>query len=349
MASSQKKTTNTSKLILIVLVFLLVAGYFSYRAYKNYWAPNVTEEVSYLYIPTGSTFQDLMQNLQENEILIDTATFRWVANKKGYPEYIKSGKYALTPGMNNSDLIKKLRSGIQEPVKFQFQNIRLKEDFAAFVSTQLEPDSASIMALMNNDSLANNYGFVTEDFYSMFIPNTYEIWWNTSAENFFERMHTEHSRFWTEDRLRKAEAVNLTPNEVSILASIVKGEAMHNDEMPIIAGLYLNRLKRGILLQADPTVIFAAQDFTIRRVLNKHLVNPSPYNTYVHRGLPPGPITLPSIVAIDAVLNPQTHDYIYMCAKDDFSGYHLFAKTMTEHLVNARKFQRALDKRNIKK
>jgi UPF0755 protein len=205
------------------------------------------------------------------------------------------------------------------------------------------------MQLMNNDSLARQYGFNTENFYSMFIPNTYEIWWNTSAEKFFERMHTEYSKFWTEERLNKAKAINLSPNEVSILASIVKGEAMHNDEMPKIAGLYLNRLERGILLQADPTVIFAAQDFTIRRVLNKHLAIPSPYNTYLNKGLPPGPITLPSIASIDAVLNFQKHEYIYMCAKDDFSGYHNFAKTMTEHLINARKFQHALNERNIKR
>lgn len=349
MASTKKKTTKTAKLLLIILVFLLGVGYFAYRGYKNYWAPNVTESAEYLYIPTGSTFEDLMQNLQAHGILMDTASFHWVAKKKDYTTAIKSGKYALSPGMNNSDLIKKLRSGLQEPVKFRFQNIRLKEEFAAFVSKQLEPDSASIMSLMNNDSLANSYGFEREDFYSMFIPNTYELWWNTSPEKFFDRMHAEYSKFWTEDRLSKAKEKGLTPNEVSILASIVKGEAMHNDEMPKIAGLYLNRLKKGILLQADPTVIFAAQDFTIRRVLNKHLIIPSPYNTYLNKGLPPGPITLPSIVSIDAVLNAQTHDYIYMCAKDDFSGYHNYATTMAEHLVNARKFQRALNERNIKK
>lgn len=349
MASTNKKTINTSKLLLIILVFLLGVGYFAYRGYKNYWAPNVTDQAAYLYIPTGSTFEDLMKNMQEHGILIDTASFHWVAQKKDYTDAIKSGKYALTAGMNNSDLVKKLRGGLQEPVKFQFQNIRLKEEFAAFVSKQLEPDSASIMGLLNNDSLASTYGFTREDFYSMFIPNTYELWWNTSPEKFFDRMHTEYSKFWNEERLNKAKALDLTPNEVSILASIVKGEALHNDEMPKIAGLYLNRLKRGILLQADPTVIFAAQDFTIRRVLNKHLVIPSPYNTYIHKGLPPGPITLPSIVAIDAVLNAQTHGYLYMCAKDDFSGYHNFATTMAEHLINARKFQQALNERNIKK
>ncbi len=332
----------------LVLIFIVIA-YWGYKVYSNYFGPNVSDTEEYLYVPTGSTFEELMETIQDKNILLDTSSFRWVANKYDYPQNLKAGKYALKPGMNNKDLVIKLRSGIQEPVKFRFQNLRLKGDFAKHVSTLLEPDSNSIINLMNNDSLAAQYGFNTENFYTMFIPNTYEIWWNTSAEKFFERMHTEYSKFWTEERLNKAKAINLSPNEVSILASIVKGEALHNDEMPTIAGLYLNRLQRGILLQADPTVIFAAQDFTIRRVLNKHLRISSPYNTYLNRGLPPGPITLPSIASIDAVLNFQKHDYIYMCAKDDFSGYHNFAKTMSEHLVNARKFQKALNDRNIKR
>lgn len=332
----------------LVLLFIVII-YWGYRVYNNYFSPNVTETEEYLYIPTGSTFEELMQNIQKNHILSDTSSFRWVAQKMEYPDNIKAGKYALTPGMNNKELVKKLRSGQQEPVKFRFQNIRLKGDFAKHVSTLLEIDSSSLMKLMENDTLVARYGFNKENFYSMFIPNTYEIWWNTSADKFLERMHTEYSKFWTEDRLNKAKAINLSPNEVSILASIVKGEALHNDEMPRIAGLYLNRLERGILLQADPTVIFAAQDFTIRRVLNKHLAIQSPYNTYLNKGLPPGPITMPSIASIDAVLNFQKHDYLYMCAKDDFSGYHNFAKTMAEHLVNARKFQKALNDRNIKR
>lgn len=328
---------------------MVVATIFSYKWYKNYLAPNVTNKIEFLYVPTGSTFEELIQNMQKQGILIDSASFRWVANKKDYPANIKAGKYALHAEMNNSDLVKKLRAGIQEPVKLRFQNIRLKGEFAKFISTQLEPDSASIMHLMNNDSLASQYGFDTEDFYTMFIPNTYEFWWNTSAEKFFDKMYAEYSKFWTTERLDKAKTLNLTPIQVSILASIVKGEAMHNDEMPKIAGLYINRLNKGILLQADPTVIFSAQDFTIRRVLNKHLIIPSPYNTYLNRGLPPGPITMPSIASIDAVLNAQKHNYIYMCANDDFSGYHNFAVNISEHLLNARKFQKALNDRNIKK
>src|SRR5690606_28743456 len=193
------------------------------------------------------------------------------------------------------------------------------------------------------------YGFNHENFFTMFIPNTYEFFWNTSIKDFVQRMNKEYNVFWNKERIAKAKALNLSPIEVSNLAAIVKGEALHVDEMPKIAGLYLNRLQRGMLLQADPTVIFANNDFSIRRVLNKHLRKESPYNTYLYKGLPPGPIMMPSIASIDAVLNSQKHSYIYMCAKDDFSGYHNFAHTMAEHLVNARKFQKALDERNIKR
>jgi UPF0755 protein len=338
-----------SIIITLLVLILLVAAYWGYKIYNNYFSPNVSDKEEYLYVPTGSTFEELMLIIQEKDILLDTNSFRWVANKYDYPNNLKAGKYALETGMNNKELINKLRLGLQEPVKFRFQNLRLKSDFAKHASTLLEADSSSLMRLMNNDSLASNYGFNTENFYYMFIPNTYEIWWNTSAEKLFDRMHKEYDKFWTKERLNKAEAINLSPTEVSILASIVKGEALHNDEMPKIAGLYLNRLERGILIQADPTVIFAAQDFTIRRVLNKHLQISSPYNTYLNKGLPPGPINLPSIASIDAVLNFQKHNYLYMCAKDDFSGYHNFANTLSEHLVNARKFQKALNDRNIKK
>lgn len=336
-------------ILVIIIAILLVISYLGYTGYKHYLSPNVTDKQEYLYIPTGSSFEELMLNIHQHEILKDSASFRWLAEKKELVNQLKAGKYRLEPGMNNRQLVNTLLAGLQEPVQLRFQDIRLKNQFAAFVSTQLETDSASIMDLMNNDSLATTYGFTTENFFAMFIPNTYELYWNTSAPEFFERMHTEYDRFWNEERMAKAKAIGLTPLEVSILASIVKGEALHTNEMPKIAGLYMNRLQRGILLQADPTVIFAAQDFTIRRVLNKDLKIDSPYNTYLYKGLPPGPIMMPSIASIDAVLNYEKHGYIYMCAKADFSGYHSFAKTVGEHLVNARKFQQALNEQNIKR
>jgi len=347
----QKKKSNKIKTIVAVIVsiIVLVAGTITYVVYHRFLAPNVTDKQDYLYIPTDSGFEDLMKNLGENEILKDTSTFRWAAEKKDYPLRVKAGKYRLKEGMNNRILVNLLMGGLQEPVKLRFQNIRLKEDFAGFLATQLEPDSVSFINLLNSDTVAQKYGFNQDNFFDMFIPNTYEFFWNTSTTDFLERMNKEYKVFWNDERLAKAKALDLTPIEVSNLAAIVKGEALHVDEMPKIAGLYINRLRKGMLLQADPTVIFANEDFTIRRVLNKHLRTDSPYNTYIYRGLPPGPIMMPSIAAIDAVLNYQQHAYIYMCAKDDFSGYHNFANTMAEHLVNARKFQKALDERNIKR
>jgi UPF0755 protein len=234
-------------------------------------------------------------------------------------------------------------------VKLSFQNLRLKADFAKYISTQLEADSNALLSLLDSTAYINKYGFNKDNIYTMFIPNSYELYWNTSASQFFKRMNDEYLRFWNEERKAKATEIGLTPIQVSILAAIVDAEALHNDEMPMIAGLYLNRYHKGIRLQADPTVIFANKDFTIRRVLNKHLRINSPYNTYLVKGLPPGPIMMPSISAIDAVLSYKKHDYLYMCAKEDFSGYHNFAVTESEHQVNARKFQQALNRMNIKK
>lgn len=350
MENIPKKRSYKRKLIATILVILLLVGTtLAYTYYKRYFAPNVTGVEEYLYVKTGSSFEDIMQDAGRNNLLKDTASFRWAAEKMEYPSRIKPGKYKLTEEMNNRTLINMLGGGFQEPVKLRFQNIRLKEQFAGFIATQIEPDSTQLISMLNSDTLAAKYGFNTETFFTMFVPNTYELYWNTSANNFFFRMHDEYEKFWTAERKEKAEAISLTPVQVSILASIVKGEALHNAEMPKIAGLYINRLRKGILLQADPTVIFATNDFTIRRVLNRHLRTESPYNTYIHRGLPPGPIMMPSITAIDAVLNYEQHNFIYMCAKEDFSGYHNFSTNVSEHLVNARKFQQALNERNIKK
>lgn len=346
----QKKKTLKRRLITILAVILLLTGAtIAYTYYKRYFAPNVTDVEEYAYIPTGASFDAIVEEMGEKGILSDTASFRWAAEKMEYPARIKAGKYRLQKGMNNRTLINMLGGGFQEAVKLRFQNIRLKDQFAGYIATQIEPDSSILITLLNSDTLAAKYGFNSENFFTMFIPNTYELYWNIAPNDFFARMHTEYENFWTAERKEKANALNLTPIEVSILASIVKGEALHTNEMPKIAGLYLNRLRKGILLQADPTVIFATNDFTIRRVLNRHLRTDSPYNTYIYKGLPPGPIMMPSIAAIDAVLNYEKHNYIYMCAKEDFSGYHNFSTNVAEHLVNARKFQQALNERNIKK
>lgn len=242
-----------------------------------------------------------------------------------------------------------LASGTQQPVTLSFHNIRLKTDFAGFVARHLEPDSVSILRLLDSADFVKQYGFTTDNVYVMFMPNTYSMYWNTTPEKFFKRMYANYEKFWTPERKQKAAAINLTEPEVIILASIVDAEALHDSDNPIVAGLYLNRLRIGMKLEADPTVIFAENDFTIKRVLARQLLINSPYNTYMYKGLPPGPIMMPSINAVNSVLNYTKSDYLYMCAKADFSGYHAFASTVEEHLKNARAFQQALNERNIKK
>ncbi|MBB2952590.1 endolytic transglycosylase MltG [Sphingobacterium sp. JUb56] len=344
---NKKRIPNWLKII--ALLIFIIGGYFGWTAYTTFLASNVTDNQKYLYINTGDTYPQVLQKIKDQKIVEDPNSFDRAAKYQNYTESVKPGRYALTPGMNNRRFIGNLRGGYQDAVKFRFENIRLKENFAGKLAENFEADSITFLKLLNDENLAKSYGFTKDNFIAMFIPNTYELYWNTAPEKLFARFHDEWKKFWTKDRLAKAKAINLTPQEVSSLAAIVKGEALHKDEMPAIAGLYLNRLKKGMLLQADPTVIFATQDFTIRRVLNKHLRTDNPYNTYIYKGLPPGPIMMPSIVAIDAVLNYKHHDYIYMCAKEDFSGYHAFATNVAEHQINARKFQKALDERNIKK
>ncbi len=346
----EKKKGNIVKIsVAVLIVAVAVGGFIAFKFYQRFFAPNVTDRETYLYVHSGWDFEDLIASMGQLGIVQDTASFRWAAEKMDYPGRVKAGRYKLEPGTNNRTLINKLGGGFQDPVQLRFANVRLKENFAALLASQLEPDSLAFINLLNSDSVAAKYGFTPQDFFSMFIPNTYEVYWNTSAESFIDRMATEYNKFWDNGRREKAASLNLTPSEVSTLAAIVKGEALHVAEMPTIAGLYINRLHRGMLLQADPTVIFAANDFTIRRVLYRHLALDSPYNTYKYTGLPPGPIMMPSIASIDAVLNYQKHDYLYMCAKEDFSGYHNFAVTQAEHNVNARRFQQALNERNIKR
>ncbi len=345
---SEKKSIRKG-LLIAGMVLLLIVGFVGFKLYQAFLGPSVTSHEAYFYVYTGDSYDQVLERIKAQNIVRHPALFDFAAARMDYPDMVKPGRYKLTPGMNNRRFIGNLRGGYQDAVKLQFANIRLKENFAGFLGRNFEADSAAFSAILNNEAVAEKYGFTKDNFYTMFIPDTYNIYWNTSPDKVIERLYEEYRKFWTEERLEKAKALNLTPVEVSILASIVRGEALHNDEMSQIAGLYLNRLKKGMLLQADPTVIFAHNDFTIRRVLNRHLILDNPYNTYRYKGLPPGPINMPPIVAIDAVLNPAQHNYIYMCAKEDFSGYHAFAETVTEHQVNARKFQKALDERNIKR
>lgn len=336
-------------LIALVLAFLVVGGYYGVKFYKTYFAANTTGKEKYLYVRTGYKIDDLYKELRLKDILTDLDAFSAAAEKMNLQGALKPGRYKLTRGMNNRSIINMLKAGNQEPVMLKFQNIRKKENFAAFLSRNLEPDSLTFISLLDSAALIEKYGFTKDNSYVMFIPNTYEMYWNISAADFFERMHTEYDKFWNAERKQKAAALNLSPIQVSILASIVDAEALYDKEMPIIAGLYLNRLNKGILLQADPTVIYSNDDFTVKRVTNSLLSVQSKYNTYKYVGLPPGPIMMPSINAINAVLNRDNNNYIYMCAKEDFSGYHNFAVTVQEHERNAKKYRDALNKNNIYK
>ncbi|WP_129714680.1 endolytic transglycosylase MltG [Pedobacter sp. SYP-B3415] len=343
----KKPKTGVKILFAAAVIVLIIGGYFGLKLYKTYFAGNVTDKQQYLYVRTGYSFDDVLRDITMQQILKDEDSFAAAAEKMSLRTAIKPGRYRLKKGMTNRALINMLKAGNQDPVKLKFQNIRKKENFAAYLSRNLEPDSATFIRLLDSTDLISKHGFNTENIYTMFVPNTYEMYWNISAPEFFDRMQKEYDKFWTTERKQKAKALNLTPVQVSILASIVDAEALFDKEMPIIAGLYLNRLNRGILLQADPTVIFANDDFTVKRVTNALLKVSSPYNTYRYAGLPPGPIMMPSIRAIDAVLNRDENDYIYMCAKEDFSGYHAFATTREEHEKNAKKYREALNKRNI--
>lgn len=347
-----KKSRVIKKVILAFLVVCLIAGITGgYFLYSRIYKPNLSLEPSvepFLYIPTNATFDQICRLLSASG-LTDTESFRWTAEKMNYPNKVKAGRYRLTDGMNNLELVRMLRSGRQVPVNVTFNNIRLPAQLAGVVAKSIEADSADIVRLLTDSAYLNKYGVTPRTALTLFIPNTYEFFWNTSATGFVDRMDKEHTRFWNEERKEKARAVKMTPVQVSILASIIEEETRKDSEKAVMAGVYINRLQRGMPLQADPTLRFAAGDFTIQRILNKHKEIRSPYNTYLNRGLPPGPICIPSIASIDAVLNYQKHDYLYFCAKDDLSGYHQFARTLQQHNQNARAYQNALNKMKIYK
>jgi len=338
-------------LLLFIIIVVLIGATSSLILYRMMFKPNVNlrgEKTAYLYIPSGANFEMTCKILYDNDFIIDKTSFEWVARLKKYPKNVKPGRYLIKSNYSNHDLISMLRSGRQEPVKLIFNNIRTKEQLAHRIDEQLEPDSTDIISLLNNGPFLEKYGFVPENVLVMFLPNTYEFYWNTSAEQFIERMYKEYNTFWNSDRVDKASGMGLTPVDIAILASIVKSETTKTDEMSRIAGVYINRLNKNMLLQADPTVIYAWGDFNIKRLFGKHLAIDSPYNTYKYTGLPPGPINLPEGRIIDKVLDYEKHNYIYFCAKEDLSGYHAFAKTYDEHQANARRYQKALNKLNIR-
>jgi len=343
----KKEPSTVAKLLKwITLVFLAVIVYFAYILFM----PNIfpkTEEKAFLCIPDSSNFDDVINKLGKEAKVLNMSAFTQVSKILQYGEKIHSGRYALKSGMNNFQLIRILRSGRQTPVRLTFNNIRTKEQLAARLSVQLMADSVSILKLLNDANYLSTYNLNPNTAISLFIPNTYEVFWNINAKQLLERMNKEYSKFWTDDRKTKAAAIPLTPTEVTTLASIVEEETNNRNDRPIVAGLYINRLKAGMPLQADPTVKFALGDFSIKRILFGHLKTDSPYNTYKNIGLPPGPIRVSTENGIDAVLNYTHHKYIYMCASETLNGEHKFAATWEEHQVNAKKYRMELDERKI--
>lgn len=344
-----KKKKIITIVISVLAVFLLAGLIFGLSIYNkiNSSAFEEKQDKILVYIDNKKDYKELLEQLHTNK-LKDEAFFNNLAGYMKYPENIKSGRYIVDADISYLNLVRLLRSGKQTPVKLTFNNVRLKEQLVERIGEQLMFEPDSLLSRLTNPIVAESFGFDTVTFVSMFIPNTYEIYWDTSVDSFLKRMKTEYDKFWNEDRKAKAKNIGLSPEEVSVLSSIVEEETANIKEYPIVAGLYINRLHKGILLQADPTVKFAVGDVTLNRILYKHLEVDSPYNTYKYFGLPPGPIRIPSIQGIDAVLNYKKHNYLYMCAKEDFSGTHNFATTLSEHNRNARKYQDALNRAGIR-
>jgi UPF0755 protein len=344
-----QKTGNIKIVYAAILLLLAVAAY---RIYSDVFSVNVIlkyENDSSAFITVGSSknYNTLINQLKYGNQLRNVESFERLGKLLKLQEKMKPGRYKLVKGMTNFQLLSMIIKGRQEPLNMVFNYAERKQDFTSFVGKHLEADSTLLFQLLNDTGFVGKLGFDTNTVLCMFIPNTYNFYWNTSAKDFVVRMQHEYQKFWTQERLAKALKMGLSKTQVSILASIVQKETNKADEMPVVAGVYLNRLKKSMPLQADPTIIYAWNDKEIKRVTNLHTALNSPYNTYINVGLPTGPICIPSIISIDAVLNHTEHNYLFFCAREDFSGYHAFAETLAQHTQNARRYQWALNKANI--
>lgn len=335
-------------IIICALVTILILGGVISAVSLLFNHPLRIEKPTFIYIDRDDTADSVYVKLQRDLNATHLTGFKILARLKKYDQQIHSGAYRFDASINTLTLFRRLSSGHQTPVKVVIPSVRTLSRLARSLDRQLMPDSTEFARLVGDSAFCASLGFNLETMPALFIPNTYEAYWNTDAEAFIQRMKKEYERFWTQERKDKAQACGLTPVEVSTLASIVEEETANKSEMPMVAELYLNRLQAGMPLQADPTIKFSLQEFGLRRILHKHLEVESPYNTYKHAGLPPGPIRIASIQGIENVLNHAQHDYLYMCAKEDFSGTHNFAATFAEHQANARRYQQALNKRNIR-
>lgn len=327
-----------------MLIGIACAGTIYYLLFAPQFHPAKT---AYVYIDRDDTADSIYNKVEKAGNPGNFTGFRWMARWRDYPRQIHTGRYVIRPNENVYHVFSRLYRGYQEPMNLTIGSVRTVDRLVRSVGRQLMVDSAEIARVMNDSAVLQRLGYTPETLPCLFIPETYQVYWDMSAEDFLERMQKEHRKFWNRERLDKAASIGLTPEEVCTLASIVEEETNNNAEKPMVAGLYINRLHSGMPLQADPTIKFALQDFGLRRITNAHLDIDSPYNTYLNPGLPPGPIRIPSPVGLDAVLNYTRHNYLYMCAKEDFSGTHNFASNYSDHMKNARKYWKSLNERKI--
>ena len=347
-------TKNASRYYLYTAVgcLALVIGFVCYYMFSGVSKSDKTE---YLYIDNDDTADSVFVKLKDFSHTHGITGLSTLVRHSGYAEHIRPGRYAIAPGEGALTVFRRLKNGMQTPLNLTIPEVRTMERLAGLLGKKLMLDSAEIAEALRDTDFCRQYGYDTATVAALFIPETYEIYWNVSMENLMKRMQKEHERFWNDERIQLAAKMNMTPVEVATLDSIIDEETANDSEKPMIAGMYYNRLTlrndeypEGMPLQADPTVKFALKDFGLRRIYHKQLVFDSPYNTYINTGLPPGPIKIASIAGIDAVLKHVEHDYLYMCAKEDFSGTHNFARTYSEHLKNAAKYSKALNERGIK-
>ena len=327
-------------LLTIVAVIIAAGGFIGWKVF----GPTVTApEKKYFYISTGDTYEDVQTDLHDLKIIQSEAWFNLTAKQLGYTNKVKAGRYQIKNGMSIFSLIRMLRSGNQSPVNLVINKLRTKEDLAQKIAANFECDSLSVIKLLNDTDSIKKYNLDSNTVMTAVIPNTYSILWNTSAAKIFKKLFTDQQKFWNDNRLKKAAALKMTPQQVYTMASIVEEETNKEEDKGNIASVYINRITTGMKLEADPTVKFAMRDFGLKRILNVHLAYPSPYNTYQQMGLPPGPICTPSSKTIDAVLNAPQTSYIFFVAKPDFKGYSNFASNYTEHMVFAKAYRQALD------
>ena len=337
---------------LVLAILLAVAGYHAYRLMGSNFVSR-DGEPHYVYVYPETTLDSLLISLQKDYVIgserslkLHSKLMKWTSAER---PFVRTGRYLVPAETANLQLIRMFRSGDQKPIQLTFNNIRTREQLAARLGSQLMIDSASIISKLEDDTYMQQFGLRKETAVCLFLPDTYEMWWDISADQLFKRMDVIHDAFWNADRLAKAAALELTPEEVTTIASIVEEETNRDEDKPIIAGLYMNRLRIGMPMQSCPTVKFALQDFGLRRITNEHLKTESAYNTYIHPGLPPGPIRIPQKKTIDYTLNPTPSNYLYMCASSKFDGTHHFSSSYASHAAYAAAYQRELNRRRIYK